>query len=131
MVDTDINKLNDTDDVVDSGSIEAVRMPAQTPPEAFPLREKPKSVESEKALEAFPSPRPPMPKTRSESLEEELSVGMGEDDPVSKSEGRLVDTRGKGDVSKIETLDELTKYGDREENKFIKGVKSAHGPSES
>jgi len=87
MVDTDINKLNDTDDVVDSGSIEAVRMPAQTPPEAFPLREKLKSVESEKALEAFPSPRPPMPKTRSESLEEELSVGMGEDDPVSKSRG--------------------------------------------
>jgi len=137
MEDTDINKLNGTNgtdgtnDVAHSGNVGVAGVPTQTPPEAFPSREKPKYVEGEKSSETFPSPRPPTPKSREGSSVERFSEEREKMGSASKSGGRLVDERGNSSVSKIETSDALTEYGDQEEDKFIKGVKSAHGSSES
>jgi len=138
MVDMDINKLNDTKDVdgvVDLGNLQSSHISAQAPPqaspEAFPIKERPRPVEGEESPETFSSPTPPIPKSRDKSAEEVPSVEVEDAESMGKSEGRVVDARGNNDTSRIETLDELTKYGDQKEDEFIKGVESAHVPTES
>ena len=138
MVDIDINKLNDTKDVdgvVDFGNLQSSHISAQAPPqaspEAFPINERPRPVEGEESPETFSSPKPPIPKSRERSAEEVPFVEGEDVEFTGKSEGRVVDMRGNNDTSRIETLDKLTKYGDQKEDEFIKGVESAHGPTES
>jgi len=127
MSDTDTNKFDVNSDLLDLDNSVDVSVPSQAPPEAFPFIESSKPIESEHVPETSPSPRPPTPKFR----EKEGPVKEEMNGPVSKSEGRVVDMRGSNKTSPIETSDKLTQYGDQEEDKFIKGVKSVHGSGES
>lgn len=96
----------------------------------FPLRseansyyERPASIEKEKEIETAPKMAAPKPKILTqEGLKEDL-------DSLPKSSGRVVDQRStvsKDTPAPLESQDPITIYADKEEDRFIKGVKTEH-----
>jgi hypothetical protein len=90
--------------------------------ESVPYYERPAPVEKSVEMETLPKPVAPKPKSMDEEAPEEV---------LPRSSGRVLDQRSATPQETITTIGDLdpnTKYADEEENRFIQGVKTEHGP---
>lgn len=117
--DTNLNKNQNDNYVGDAGY-------SPSSPEGLPNIEKSTVPEKEKSPEVPDTPQAPVPRARKEEIIDLSKVDK------SDSEGRVVDTRSrKNNTIHLDARDELTQYGDEEEDDFIEGVKTAHESDES
>jgi len=126
--DQKVNSDNEDDSGTGGGSFPFGK-PSTPSAERLPNVEKSSKPEKEKAPEAPDSVNVPTPLSRKKKKDKKLKTPK-----KSESKGRVVDKRksaSKKQVPLDDAKDDLTRYGDDEEGKFIEGVTSAHESDES